>query len=192
MSFFGDVKDLYARQFTKQGRKASQDAAAMVAKTKEDSAKAKALSQSVLFLFASQGDDWRWTLHDASLLDSLQSALQREKCKEEFQLSTKDNEAEVLIYDNHGTFKKATVPFAAVISGDTMILGWRGTISIADRINDAAASPQSSFAWRKHAKTIKAHGAFTSIVHNALVTHEAELINFIKANPRIKEIVTTG
>ena len=81
---------------------------------------------------------------------------------------------------------------AAVISGDTIILGWRGTSSIADGINDAAASPQSSFAWRKHAKTIKAHGAVTSIVHNALVTHEAELINFIKANPRIKEIVTTG
>ena len=34
-------------------------------------------------------------------------------------------------------------------------------------------------------------GGFTSIVHNDLVTHEAELINLIKARG-IKEIVTTG
>ena len=67
----------------------------------------------------------------------------------DFKLSTKDNKAELLIYDNHGKFSEATPPFAAVVSGTTTILGWRGTNSLSDLLTDIAASPQSSFAWRK-------------------------------------------
>jgi len=111
--------------------------------------------------------------------------------RDEFQLSTKDHKTEVIMYDNHGDLNTATVPFGVAVCGDTMILGWRGTRTTLDKLNDVAASPQSSVAWRKHAKTIKAQGSFTSIVQNDIVTHETEIIEEAKKRG-IKEIVTTG
>jgi len=70
-------------------------------------------------------------------------------------------------------------------------LGWRGTISLADKLNDVAASPLSSLAWRKHAKTIKAQGSMTSIAHNDIVIHQQAIIAKAK-EVGITEIVTTG
>ena len=110
---------------------------------------------------------------------------------DEFKLSTKDMKTDLFIYDNHGAFFDATPPFLVAITGKTMILGWRGTSSLVDGLNDAAASPQSSLAWRKHAKTIKAQGAMTSIVHNDIVTHEKAIIAKAK-ELGITEIITTG
>jgi len=111
---------------------------------------------------------------------------------EDFKLSTKDHKTEVVIYDSHGEkLKYSTTPFVVTVSGDTMILGWRGSYTLSDFLNDGAASPQSSFAWKKHAKTIKAQGAFTSIVTNDIVTHEEDIIQEAKKRG-IKEIITTG
>lgn len=109
----------------------------------------------------------------------------------EFKLSTKDVKTELFIYDDHGDFFDATPPFLAAICGKTMVLGWRGTSGLADGLNDVAASPQSSLAWRKHAKTIKAQGAMTSIVHNDIANHEKTIIRKVK-ELGITEIVTTG
>lgn len=111
---------------------------------------------------------------------------------EEFKLSTNDHKTEVVIYDNHGEkLKDATAPFIVTVSGDKMIIGWRGSNTMSDFLNDGAASPQSSFAWKKHSKTIKAQGAFTSIVTNDIVTHEEDIIREAKKRG-IKEIITTG
>lgn len=129
--------------------------------------------------------------HMTQLCSTLSSQLYKKTKFEDFKLSTKDNKAELLIYDDHGKLKEATPPFGAVVSGDTLILGWRGTSGISDLMSDAAASPQSNFAWRKHAKTIKVQAPMNSIAQNDLVTHEEELIKEIKARG-IKEIVTTG
>lgn len=110
---------------------------------------------------------------------------------DEFKLSTKDIKTDLFIYDNHGAFFDATPPFLVAITGKTIILGWRGTFSLVDGLNNAAASPQSSLAWGKHAKTIKAQGAMTSIVHNDIVTHEKAIIAKAK-ELGITEIITTG
>ena len=110
---------------------------------------------------------------------------------EEFKLSTKDIKTDLFLYDNHDDLNDATPPFCVAITGKTMILGWRGTNTLADTLNDAAASPQSSFAWRKHSNTIKAQGAMTSIVHNDLVKHEKAIIRRVK-ELGITEIITTG
>lgn len=114
-------------------------------------------------------------------------------CKsfEEFKLSTKDVKTDLFLYDNHGDLNDGTSPFGVAIVGKTMILGWRGTSTLADGLNDAAASPQSSLAWRKYAKTIKAQGAVTSIVHNDLANHEKAIIRRAK-KLCITEIITTG
>lgn len=129
--------------------------------------------------------------HMTRLCATLSLQLYQMKAKEEFQLTTKDHKTELLIYDNHGGLNSATIPFGIAVCGDTMILGWRGTSQLLDGINDFAASPQSSFAWRKHAATIKIQGAITSIAQNDLVTHEAYIIEEAKKRG-IKEIVTTG
>jgi hypothetical protein len=125
------------------------------------------------------------------LCATISSQLYDKTSEDEFILSTKDQKTELFIYDDHGAFLDATPPFLAATTGDTMILGWRGTGSLADGLNDVACSPQSSLAWRKHADTIKVQGAFTSIVHNDIVNHEEAIIKKIKESG-IKEIITTG
>jgi len=114
-------------------------------------------------------------------------------CKsfEEFKLSTKEIKTDLFLYDNHDDLDDATPPFCVATTGKTMILGWKGSNTLCDFLNDAAASPQSSFAWRKHRNTIKAQGAMTSIVHNDLVNHEKAIIRRAK-ELCITEIITTG
>jgi hypothetical protein len=125
------------------------------------------------------------------LCSTISRQLYSKASADEFMLSTKDIKTELFIYDNHGDYFDATPPFLVAITGKTMILGWRGTSGLLDTINDAAASPQSSLAWRKHCKTIKAQGAMTSIVHNDIANHETAIIKKAK-ELGITEIVTTG
>jgi hypothetical protein len=125
------------------------------------------------------------------LCATISSQLYKKHSEDEFILSTKDMKTELFIYDDHGLFLESTPPFLAATTGDIMILGWRGTGSLADGLSDAACSPQSSLAWRKHAKTIKVQGAFTSIVHSDIANHEEAIIKKIKESG-IKEIITTG
>lgn len=129
--------------------------------------------------------------HMTRLCSTLSHQLYTKNATDEIKLSTKNHTVEVLIYDDHGDFNSATVPFSVVVCEDTMILGWRGTGQVFDAINDIAASPQSSLAWRKHAKSIKVQGAFTSIVQNDIVTHERSIIEEAKKR-NITEIITTG
>lgn len=127
----------------------------------------------------------------AQLCSTISSQLYTKSSFDQFKLSTKDMKTELFIYDDHGAFWDTTPPFLVAISGKTMILGWRGTNTLADGLNDVAASPLSSLAWRKHAKTIKAHGAMTSIAHNDIVNHQQAIIAKAK-ELGITEIVTTG
>ena len=110
---------------------------------------------------------------------------------DDFKLNTKDIKTEIFVYDDHGQYLETSPPFLAAITGKTLILGWRGTNSIADGLNDAACSPQSSLAWRKHAQTVKAQGAMTSLVHNDIVNHEKAIIQKAK-EVGVTEIITTG
>ena len=127
----------------------------------------------------------------ARLCSTISTQLYSRKSKDAFALCTKDMKTEVLIYDRHGAFSETTVPFGVFVTGKTMIIGWRGTNTLIDGINDIAISPQSGIGWRKHAKTIKAQGAMTSIVYNDIVIHEEAIIKKAK-ELGITEIITTG
>lgn len=114
--------------------------------------------------------------------------------RESFLLSTKDNEANAFILDMQGTFRATSPTFGACITGETMILAWRGTDfsgAPTDLINDAAFSPCSNVVWRKHAKTLKLFGAMASLCSNDIAMHEEQIIAECKKHG-IKEIVTTG
>jgi hypothetical protein len=111
--------------------------------------------------------------------------------KEKYLLSTEDHPADVLVQESQGIYAPTNPNFGACVSGDTMILAWRGTQTPTDAINDFAFSPVSSMAWRKHAKTIKLQAAMTSLVLNDIAKYETLLIEEAKKRG-VKEIVTTG
>lgn len=111
--------------------------------------------------------------------------------KDAFMLNTKSHDVEVLISDKQKGFEASNPTFGAVVSGDTLLLGWRGTQSLLDGLNDFAMSPTSNLAMRKHAKNIKLQGAMASLALNDIAIHEDFLIEECKKRG-IKEIVTTG
>lgn len=113
--------------------------------------------------------------------------------KDAFLLNTDDHETEVLLLDKQVGFESTNPTFGVVVSGDTMILVWRGTdpTTIIDLLNDGACSPTSSLLWRKHKQTVKVQGAMASLVNNDLAKHEDMIIAECKKRG-IKEIVTTG
>jgi len=113
---------------------------------------------------------------------------------DEFKLNTKDHKAVAIITEMQGVCKATNPTFGAAITGNTMILSWRGTTPDQypmDALNDIAFSPSGSLAWRKHAKSIKLHGAMASLTDNDIANHEDVIIEACKNNG-IKEIVTTG
>lgn len=113
--------------------------------------------------------------------------------KDAFLLNTDDHKTEVLLLDMQVGFESTNPTFGIAVSGDTMILGWRGTDpkTITDVFNDLACSPTSSLLWRKHKQTLKVQGAMASLVNNDLAKHEDMIIEECKKRG-IKEIVTTG
>jgi len=114
--------------------------------------------------------------------------------KDKFMLNTDDHKTEVIIEELQDIFQPTNPNFGACISGETMILCWRGTSpgkSPLDLVNDVAYSPTSSIVWRKHAKTIKIQGAMASLCNNDVAIYEETIISACKKHG-IKEIVTTG
>ena len=113
--------------------------------------------------------------------------------KDAFMLNTDDHDTEVLLLDQQVGFESTNPTFGVVVSGDTMIIGWRGTdpSTVIDLLNDGACSPTSSLLWRKHKHTVKVQGAMASLVNNDLAKHEDMIIAECKKRG-IKEIVTTG
>jgi len=108
-----------------------------------------------------------------------------------FALSTDDHEAEVVVEDLKGIFEPTNPPFAAVVCGTTMIIGWRGSTTPTDWLNDFAWSPCSNIALGPHAKNVKLQGGMTSLALNDLAVHQDTLIAECKKRG-IREIVTTG
>ncbi len=129
--------------------------------------------------------------HVTRLCATISGQLYDRKSTEEFQLSTSDHKTEILHYEDQGSFKGTNTPCLIAVSGDKLFMGWRGTQTFTDGLNDIATSPSSSIALRKHAKTIKTQGAFTSLAHNDIFNHEAMIIEEVKKRG-IKEIVLTG
>jgi len=97
-----------------------------------------------------------------------------------------------VIYDSNAPFTVTNPPFVAVVAGDKLILGWRGSQSVIDKIvRDTSVYMGSSSCWKNVAKVVKVHAGSLAEVENSLVVHEAELLKIIDDN-KIKEILLTG
>jgi len=105
--------------------------------------------------------------------------------------STKNLKVDTIFLDSHGALFASSAPFAGIVAGDKLILGWRGTNSLIDALNDLAISPQSSIPLKKYRKHIKQQGAFLSMATNDLINNEEMILDTIEKYA-IKEIVCTG
>jgi len=72
-----------------------------------------------------------------------------------------------------------------------MIIGWRGSVTKTDFLNDFAASPCFNIVLGEHAKNIKLQGSVTSLCLSDIAMHQDVLIAEC-VDRGIKEIVTTG
>lgn len=115
----------------------------------------------------------------------------KKEIRDEFMLNTDTHKTDSIHLEQQSIHVETNPTFGVVVSGDTMILGWRGTDTLTDAINDFAWSPCSSVAWRKHKKNIKIQGAMASLCMNDIASHEDMIIEECKKRG-IKEIVTTG
>jgi hypothetical protein len=111
--------------------------------------------------------------------------------RDKIAMSTDEHKVETIVEDGQGVYKPSNPTFGAVVCGDTMLLGWRGTRNLNDGLSDIAFSPTGNLSMRKHSKNIKLQGGMASLCINDLVTHEETIIAECKKRG-IKEIVTTG
>jgi len=110
---------------------------------------------------------------------------------DKYELSTEDHEATVIIQDSKGILRPTNPPFAAALSGDTMLLCWRGSHTPTDFINDVASSPCTNLALGPYGKSIKLQGGMSSLAQNDIATYQDEIIDECKKRG-IKNIVCTG
>ena len=111
---------------------------------------------------------------------------------EEFDLSTDDLKVDVMFLDNHGLLKCLKPYFACVVTGQTMIIGWRGTTDdIMNVITDLNATPSTCSRWAHISTDLKVHGGFHPIVENDLCSWEAKLVAMMEKHG-VTELITTG
>ena len=112
----------------------------------------------------------------------------------DFNLSNPDDKtvmAEAIIFDNHDTLKDVIPPFCVSVSGNYLILAWRGSSTLMDWMSDFGAAPVSSSRWSEVSSAVKAHSGFTSLVESELAAHEGFLLKEIR-NREIDTLLLTG
>ena len=98
---------------------------------------------------------------------------------------------ELIFKTDNGIFTAMDVPFAIVAVDQTLILAWRGSITLMDWVRDVDFSYSASSRWSKISKVVKVHGGILSSVENTLVEYEEYLLQLIE-DRKINQIITTG
>ena len=98
---------------------------------------------------------------------------------------------EVILYDINGISEACNPPFAVVVAGTTMILGWRGSVTAMYWDRDFGFFTSSSFRWKNVAKMVKVQGPYMALVENCMIEHEDFILNEIKSRG-ITELILTG
>lgn len=110
----------------------------------------------------------------------------------DFKLSIGDIKADVVHFEDHGDpYGGVTPPMVVVVSGTTMIIGWRGSSTINDAISDFHLVPITSARWSNVSKEIKVHAGFASIIENDLECLDSLIVKKMEEN-KITELIVTG
>lgn len=116
---------------------------------------------------------------------SLSAQLYQAKSESDFKLGTN---VEVLKFENHEEWLESVVPpFAICKTGDTMIMGWRGSSTIMDWTADFNASPVMSNASRG----VRIQSSFLSLVESDFYQYGSYIVDRIR-KLRVKEVIFTG
>jgi hypothetical protein len=111
--------------------------------------------------------------------------------KDSFNLSDVHHQAEVLYFHDHGLVKETVPPLVIAVSGDTLILGWRGSKTVMDWASDVAYAPVASSRWSPITPNVRAHSAYSALVESDLALHEKTIIEEITKRG-ISQIILTG
>jgi hypothetical protein len=109
-----------------------------------------------------------------------------------FSLSDADHQAEVLYFHDHGILKETVPPFVIAVSGDALILGWRGSSTVMDWASDFSYAPVASSRWSSITQNVRAHSAYSALVESDLALYEDAIIDAVTKNKKIKQIILTG
>jgi hypothetical protein len=112
-------------------------------------------------------------------------------CMESFHLSDSSHQAEVLYFHDHGFLKDSVPQLAIAVSGDALILAWRGSTTLLDWASDASYAPVSSSRWNDVAPNVRAHSAYTLLVESDLAIYEETIISEIRKR-KLKQLILTG
>ena len=113
------------------------------------------------------------------------------KSKYDFDLSISGRVVEVILFDDNGILAETTPPIAIAITGNTMIIGWRGSQTLMDWIMDFAFAPMASRSWVHMAPSIRAQGGYCALVESYMCKHESTILKEVKTRG-IQEILLTG
>jgi hypothetical protein len=82
-------------------------------------------------------------------------------------------------------------PMVIAVTGNTMIIGWRGSQTLMDWVLDFAFAPMASRSWMHTAPTVRAQGGYCALVENYLSRHEDTILHEIEKH-EITELLLTG
>jgi len=98
---------------------------------------------------------------------------------------------EIIKFCSNGMWHVAMPPSVIMVTGATMIIGFRGSASLLDWIRDVNIQPSTSFRWSKVGKVVKVHSGMSSYIDNFMVDNEQLILNTIKER-NITELILTG
>ena len=102
-------------------------------------------------------------------------------------------DARVLFYTDHGIFTDTVPPFAIASHGNSLILAWRGSMSVVDWTSNLAYAPVSSSRLSTIAPNLRLHSSYNSIVESDLALYHNEIMNAINQDDQdITQIIFTG
>jgi len=98
---------------------------------------------------------------------------------------------QIIKFCSNGMFAITNSPFVIMVTGTTMIIGFRGSHGLVDAIRDINFQPGSSFRWGKVGKVVKVFSGTISYIDNFMVDNEQLILNTIKER-NITELILTG
>jgi len=98
---------------------------------------------------------------------------------------------EIIKYSSNGMYSITNVPYVIVVTGATMIIGFRGTHGALDLIHDLGFYLSSSFRWSKVGKVVKVFGGMIPVFENFMVENEQLILKTIEEQ-NITELLLTG
>jgi hypothetical protein len=72
--------------------------------------------------------------------------------------------------------------FAGIITGDTLILAWRGTVTVQDMVADIKFSPTTPSGWDETCSGLQVQKVYYNMIKTYFTSHEKDVLNYVSGN----------